>query len=70
MLVLGEALPDRLADEATSNGEQQVDPAHRLHSQRGTAEFGQVVNEETDRLSLEAEDRDFGPEVYIEDGMP
>jgi hypothetical protein len=41
-----------------------------LRAEAAKAEFGQVVNEVTDRLSLEAEDRDFGPEVYVEDGMP
>lgn len=41
-----------------------------LRGEAAKAEFGQVVNEITDRLSFEAEDRDFGPEVVIEETMP
>lgn len=41
-----------------------------LRAEAAKAEFAQCVNEITDRLSLEAEDRDFGPEVYVEESMP
>lgn len=41
-----------------------------MRAEQAKSEFGQVVNEIADRLTTEAEDRDFGPEVYVEDTMP
>jgi hypothetical protein len=32
-------------------------------------EFGQVINEVTERMDVEAEDTDFGPALYVEESM-